>query len=225
MRIDIRAWLRLPLPTQALGLLVVGLVSCIVAVILRGTQAATLLATPANPAAAFELDLSSPRQSPDLAAMQIRPLVHSSRAFYQKPAEAPPAAPPRPDYRLAGALMLPGKAPVAVVVDRIGNHSRRVKVGDELDGWQVASVDRKRVLLTWGAERAEITSGTFTPAATSVASTNASGGLKRVPLARQQVAAASGAVQSLGASGNAPVARGVGGPVDDTPRLYRPPPQ
>jgi hypothetical protein len=225
MRVDVRAWMRLPSLTKALGILVLALVSCVVAVIVRGTQAAMLLATPANPAAGFELDLSSPRQPPDLAAMQTQPLVHSSRAFYQKPAETPPAAPPRPDYRLAGALMLPGKAPVAVVVNRMGNQSRRVKVGDELDGWRVASVDRKRVLLTWGVERAEITSGSSTPAATNVASANAGGGLKRVPLARQQVATAGGGVQSLGVSGNSPASRGVGGPDDDPPRFYRPPPQ
>jgi hypothetical protein len=222
MPIDPRAWARLPLSTLTLGTVVFAISVAVIAVLAQGTQAQQLLATPAKPPAPFVFDGSAPLAAVDLAAIQSQPLVHVSRNFYQKPVEAAPAAPPRPDYRLAGAMILPGKTPVAVVVSRVGNESKRVKPGDELAGWRVATVDRKQVVLTWGSERAEITPGAPGLSSAAITQTGGTGGLKRVPIVRQRVSAVGAGVQSLSAKGSSPSS---GGTYTEQPRLYRPPPQ
>jgi hypothetical protein len=225
MRIDPRGWLRLPLPTLALGLLVLAMGVAIMLVLIRGTRAEILLATPARQVAPFEFSGELVRRPADLAAIQAQPLLHTTRAFYQKPVQAAPVAPPRPDYRLAGAMLLPGKTPVAVVVSRAGGGSKRVKPGDDLDGWRVDSINRSQVVLAWGTERAEITSAVSqSPTAASTVAANGSGGLKRVPITRSQVTA-TGGVQTLGATGNSAANAARGGPYNDAPRQYRPPPQ
>lgn len=227
MRIDPRAWLRLPLPTLGLGAVLFTLVSAIVFVLVNGTRADALLATPARAVEPFVFEGPLARGAADLAAIQSQPLVHASRAFYEPPAEQAPAAPPRPDYRLAGAMILPGKPAVAVLTERNGGKTTRVKRGDELAGWRVASVDRKQVVLTWGNERAEITSGIPAMGPVTMAgatSTPGNSGLKRVPIVRQRVSAVNAGPRSLSATGNSD--GGSAGPADsEPPRLFRPPPQ
>jgi hypothetical protein len=211
VRIDWRAWLRLPIPTLLLagGVLAMGV--AIVAIAIRGTQADALLATRAKLPAPLNLDVAAPQRPPDLAAIRAQPLLHASRAFYMPPApNAAPTTPPRPDYRLAGTFIVPRKPAVALLASHSAGTSRRVKPGDELEGWMVQVVDRRFVTLSYGDERFDITA-TQPPA---------SAGLKRVPIQRQRVAA--GGLQSLSATGTSSASMSSG--IADAPRLYRPPP-
>jgi hypothetical protein len=201
----------LPLPTLALSGVVAatGIVTLLVAI--GGTKADELLATRAKPASPMTLDVSAAPRATDLAAMRAQPLLHASRAFYVAPAPgAAPAAPPRPDYRLAGTFIVPGKPAVALLTSRAAGASKRVKPGDEIEGWKVQVVDRRFVTLAWGNERFDITA-TQAPM---------SAGLKRVPMLRQRVVASG--VQSLSATGTAPTS--MSNSIADAPRLYRPPP-
>jgi len=211
MRIDPRAWLRLPLPTLLLGGTVVGIGVMMLVVAIGGTRADELLATRAKASAPLPLDVAAPARAADLAAMRAQPLLHASRAFYVAPLpSAAPAAPPRPDYRLAGTFLVPGKPAVALLTSRTAGTSKRVKPGDQIDGWMVQVVDRRFVTLSYGEERFDITA-TQAPI---------SAGLKRVPIQRQRVA--SSGVQSLSATGGA--SPSMSSSIADAPRLYRPPP-
>lgn len=215
MRIDARAILRLPWPTMLLGLVAAGFVIACLFVALSGTKAGELLATPATPPAALKIELT-PEATADLAAIQSQPLLHASREFYVAPAsDAAPASPPKPDYRLAGTLLVPGKPSVAMLVSNQNGANRRVKAGEVLDGWTVQAVLRKHVTFTWQNESFDLSSA---PPPVSV-------GMKRVPMTRARVASSGGpaGVQSLGAVGaSAPAS--IGGPSSDQPRLYQPPP-
>jgi hypothetical protein len=215
MQIEARAVLKLPMPTLALAALNAGLFICILIVAFGGTRASELLATPAVASAPLDIKLGTAPAPTDLAAIQDKPLMHASRAFYSAPApDAAPQAPPLPDYRLAGSFLAPKRTPVALLARPQGGATRRVRAGDDLDGWRVDSIESKRVVLKWQDQTREILS----------APSQFNAGLKRVPLQRQRVAGAPGSVVPLGATGTA-VSLG-GGPshVSDPPRLYRPPP-
>jgi len=216
VRIDPRAWLQLPLPTKLLGAGTFAIAMIIVYVAFAGTRAKKLLATAAQPATTLDFDVTDAPRATDLAAIQSQPLVYASRSFYVAPLpNTVPAAPPRPDYRLAGTILAPHKPAVALLVSRQTGANRRVKSGDELEGWQVQAVDRKQVTLAWQSERIDL-SATTTAAPLS-------SGLKRVPMNRARVASADRGVQSLGASGIAPGSFSAND-ISDQPRLYRPPP-
>ena len=216
MRIDPRGILRLPWPTLAIGLVVFALSGACVFVVLGGTRAAELLATPARAPAALKIELASSTTSADLTAIQAQPLLYASRVFYLAPAvDATPAAPPRPDYRLAGTFLVPGKPAVALLANSQSGANRRVKPGETLDGWTVEAVSRKQVTFLWQDQRFELST---TPPPVSA-------GLKRVPVTRARVASSDGGtgVQALGAVGGTSPAFSGGAP-SDQPRLYRPPP-
>lgn len=215
MRIDVRPILRLPWPTLLLGFVAAGVGIACLFVAFGGTQAAELLATPAKPPAALKIELTTDAAA-DLAAIQSQPLLHASRAFYVAPSpDAVPASPPKPDYRLAGTFLVPGKPSVALLVSNQNGANRRIKAGETLDGWTVQAVLRKQVTFTWQSESFDLTSA---PPPVNM-------GMKRVPMTRARVASSGGAagVQSLGAAG-ASAPAGTGGPTSDQPRLYQPPP-
>jgi hypothetical protein len=215
VRIDLRAIPRLPWPTLFLGFVAASIGAAGLFVVLSGTQAAELLGTAARPPAALQIDLKSDVTA-DLGAIQSQPLLHASRSFYVAPLpDAVPASPPKPDYRLAGTLLVPGKPSVALLVSNQNGANRRVKAGETLDGWTVQAVLRKHVTFTWQNESFDLSS----------APPPVSAGMKRVPMTRARVASSGGTagVQSLGAVG-ASIPAGTGGPVADQPRLYQPPP-
>jgi hypothetical protein len=216
MRIDPRALLHLPVPTLALGALNVGLCIGLLCVAFGGTRASELLATPARPPTPLNIELRGTPTAPDLSAIQDKPLMHASRVFYSAPPpDAAPQAPPLPDYRLAGSFHAPKRAAVALLARREGGSMRRVRAGDDLDGWRVDAIESRRVVLRWQDQTREILS----------APPQLNAGLKRVPLQRQRVAAVRGTVVSLGATGAAASFNGGAGQVaSDPPRLYRHPP-
>ena len=220
MRIDLRALLKLPLPSMLLGLVVAGVLVAIVVLIAGGTRAAELLATPAKSAGALSIDLANAPQAPDLAAIQSQPLMYATRSFYVAPrADAAPAAPPLPDYRFAGAMVVPNK-PAVALLSLPGAATRRVHAGDDLGGWKVRTVDAHRVVLEWQDQQREI----------KAQAVPVSAGLRRVPMQRQRMA--STGVQTLGSPAglssphnmNLQGPAAMAGPAVDTPRLYSPPP-
>jgi hypothetical protein len=216
VRIDVRAVAKLPWPTLGLGVLTASLGLVSLFVVLRGTQAERLLATPAKAPPALAIDLAPATSGVDLAAIQSQPLLHASRVYYvPPPPDATPAAPPRPDYRLAGTLLVPGKPSVALLINQSGV-GRRVRVGEVLDGWTVQAVVRQQVTFTWESERFELT--------TAGASSALNAGLKRVPFSRQRVTSTDSGIQTLGGVGGPSAPAFTGAQPSNQPRLYRPPP-
>jgi hypothetical protein len=201
-----------------------------------GTQTRALLGTPARQYAATKVDLSVPTPAGNLDSVRERALFHASRAFYvAPPPPVTPAAPPRPQYRLAGTFVIPRKPTVALLAPAGTGAPRKVHAGDEIDGWRVQAVENGRVVLEYNGERAEIVR--------EVKASN--GGLSRAALARPgssaPVAGVHGSSPENGATAAAPRIRTLsGGPgpqaglrgVSATQsqsrletRLYRPPPQ
>jgi len=214
VRIDVDSLKRLPLPTWLLGASCVLLGAAIVTVAIRGTRSAELLATAATPPTALAIDVSTPARGADLAPIQSRPLLYATRSFYTKPAAPISVAPPRPDYRLAGVMVLPGKPAVALLSPRQPGAGRRVRQGDDVGGWRVQAVTRNQVTFGWELERFELT--TSPPPV--------SAGIKRIPMNRSRMASSVGGIQSLGAVGDAgTVAPAAAGIPPDRPRLYLPP--
>jgi hypothetical protein len=152
--------------TIALGAACAGLVFANVRLVWMGTETSELLATRAKVYAPTKVDLSTPVAA-NLAPVKDRALFHASRAFYTAPSlPAAPATPPRPQYQLGGTFVIPQKPTVALLTQSGTKVSRKVRAGDDLDGWQVKAVESGRVVLEYNGELAEI----------SRASTGGSGG-------------------------------------------------
>ena len=143
-----------------------------------------------------------------------RALFHASRRYFvPSPVEQMLAAPP--DYRLVGTLVIPHKPTVALLAHAATQERRKVKTGDDLDGWTVQAVENRRVLLMQGGREHAIENAQGAPDA----------GLTVVRLARSQ--AQGSGVRTLGAGGSPQVTAAASGPPQpqSAPRLYRPPPQ
>lgn len=153
-----------------------------------------------------------------LDGLQSQAVFHKSRSFYVAPA-SPVAQQPPPDYRMVGLMALPNRPPLAVLINNQSNVRVRVAVGDQLDGWSVADVSAKRVVVQLGDQTSEITSTTRA----------GSGGVVITPASQASTTSASpGMVRVVGApaapSPTTAPAR-TSPPVDAAPRLYRPPSQ
>ena len=201
--------------TALLGLAGATLAALIATRLVGGTQTAALLATPARPAIVPATSLDAPAIENHLEPLRDRALFYASRAFYVPPrAPTLPSAPPRPSYELAGTFIIPRKPSVAFLrPGASGGVPRKVKAGDDVDGWTVESVEASRVLLRFQDERAEIQ---------RAAPAGASHGLiVKAPLERAQAQAAAvvadgtvgppvraaAPVRPLGRGGSAPVIR------------------
>ena len=224
--------------------------TCVLGVLLDriwyGTQATLLLATAPKPFAVPELDTGTPMRAGNLGVIQDQPLFYASRHFYiPPPPSAVPAAPPKPDYRLVGTFIIPSKPTVALLTGA-GGASRKVKTGDELDGWTVQAVETGRVVLQYQATTVEISSaGKGSGTGMQVVSLGHApqagqaglAGLTTGPTGQQtaQATPSSGGIRVLGAAGvqGATAAQGAGASAsrsgylvpNSSPRLYRPPPK
>ena len=187
-----------------------------------GTQTTLLLATVPKPFAIPELNTEAPARPGSLTVIQDQPVFYASRHFYTPPPPSTlPAMPPKPDYRLVGTFIIPSKPTVALLTGA-GGASRKVKTGDDLDGWIVHAVEAGRVTLQYEATTLEISS----------ASKSGNAGMQVVSAAQtaqsSQVVPAGG-IRVLGAA----AVQGAGAPTshsgylipDSSPRLYRPPPK
>jgi hypothetical protein len=210
------AFTRVRLVTTVLGMVNV----CVLALLINrawyGTQTVSLLATTPKPFAIPELGVTVPNRAGSLASIQEQSLFYASRHFYTPPLpSALPATPPKPDYRLVGTFIIPAKPTIALLSNSSGA-SRKVKPGDELDGWTVAAVEGGRVILQYGSSTFEI----------SNASKAGNAGMQAVSLQRTAQVAPTGGVRTLGspAQGASVPQAGFATP-NSSPRLYRPPPQ
>jgi hypothetical protein len=86
-----------------------------------------------------------------LSATRERPLFSPSRhapspavVFVHPPAVQPPAPPP--NLELYGTIIDADDA-LAIVFSSSTNHTTRVHVGDEIDGWKVDEIDERKLVL------------------------------------------------------------------------------
>jgi hypothetical protein len=112
-------------------------------------------------ASAGQSGLDVPDLLPALAptafdALQSEAVFYKSRTYYVAPASPAEQLPP-PNYRLAGLMAVPNRPISAVLLDNQSNARVRVAIGDQIDGWMVADVSAKRVLLQLGERTEEIT--------------------------------------------------------------------
>jgi hypothetical protein len=111
----------------------------------RAEEPGRAAAALANPVAAQSLD--------QLSMILDRPLFSPSRRRLPAPsppvvqAPAPPALPaPPPDLVLFGVVM-DGESARAVVRAGADKRLLRAQIGDEIDGWKVAQIDGRKVVL------------------------------------------------------------------------------
>jgi hypothetical protein len=212
--------MRLPLAkTRLLTVVLVCLNLCALAMLIQriwqGTQAAQLLATTAKPFPVPELNIGVPTRTATFSVIQDQPLFYASRRFYTPPpASTLPAVPPKPDYRLVGTFVIPDKPTVALLTSSAGM-SRKVKTGDDLDGWTVQAIEVGRVTLQYQTTTADISS----------AGSGGKPGMQVVPLTRSAQSMPTDGVRILGAAVQGASAPRSGLPIPNSnPRLYQPPP-
>lgn len=154
--------MRLPLVTAALAVLNVALASAIGTRLLGESSIAerVIAAAADQTTEAVEAVPSALALAPaSFDRLQSEAVFHKSRSFYVTPS-LPSAPHPPPDYRLAGVMALPDRPPTAVLLNNQSNARVRVTAGDQLDGWSVAEVSAKRVVLQLGERTAEISATT-----------------------------------------------------------------
>jgi hypothetical protein len=165
--------------TGALGVLTLALLGFGVLSVWRGTQTASLLATPARRVAPPAALPGTPTSvSPALGTVQDHALFHATRRYIAPlDPRSQPTIPPTPDYQLAGTFTVPNKPSVALLKNKTAGSSRQVRTGDALDGWQVTGIESRRILLKYGEQVIEITSanatGTTSPSSPAPGSASA----------------------------------------------------
>ena len=87
--------------------------------------------------------------------LAVRPLFHDTRRPVRPPAPVPQAAPvarpeplPADRYRLVGVLIGRERQMWAYVIEKGGDETAKIAVGDTLDGWLLSRIDDERVILT-----------------------------------------------------------------------------
>jgi hypothetical protein len=184
----------------------------------QGTQAARLLATEPRPFSVPKLDTLAPARPASLGVIQDQALFYASRHFYTPPPpSAAPVMPPRPDYKLAGTLIIPSKPTVALLTGSAGV-SRKIKTGDDLDGWMVQAIETGRVTLQYGSTMFDILG----------AQRNSNVGIRVVPLTQTAQTGANGGIRLLGGTVQgalqaAPVLPSNYSGPNSSPLPYRPP--
>jgi len=115
-------------------------------------QTPTTAAALANPVATLSLDR--------LAATRERPLFSPSRRPPPPPPEPiashPPPPPPPPNLTLFGVVMDDEDAH-AVVQTGSANKIRRLRIGDDIDGWKVSQIEQRRLVLSLDSRLATFT--------------------------------------------------------------------
>jgi hypothetical protein len=184
--------------TQVLALFVLALALLLARLLATGSQAVSMLATVPKRMTVIPIlkNLPSNQQAP-LDALRRSPLFYAARSYYVAPPPVVPTTPPVPDYRFAGSVLDQSKSGLVILVNKTTSASRRVRIGDDLDGWAVAGVEARRVLLKVGDTQIEI---------------GREGGaveeLQRVAFVRGNQSGSSGGIKVLGGNGSS--VRGVG---------------
>lgn len=156
--------MRLPrLSTIALATLTVSLLALIIQRLYTGTEVQPLLGTAPRIVELPHLDIVDDRKVVDFSAMREQPLFYASRRYYvAPPPPAAPVSPPKPDYRLSGVLIIPGRPAVAVLFQNATGAARKIKAGDDLEGWSVQAVEKNRVVIRYNEETIELVKTSLT---------------------------------------------------------------
>ncbi|MEP7246142.1 MAG: hypothetical protein ABI885_21015 [Gammaproteobacteria bacterium] len=220
------------------GLLMVvcfGIMLTLMKCIWQRTQTDALLRTPARAYTLPSVTLELPQKGSGLEPIRDNALFYASRSFFVAPPPgAAPVTPPKPDYLLAGTLIIPRKPTVALLQQRAGGAVRKVRPGDDLEGWTVRSVENRTVVLMFGEEHMEIVSVARSARQGIVAmpvSRGARGGAPNPstnPSSPPETVAVPATVRTLGKGGNTERAlreASAGGQALNDARLYVPPQQ
>lgn len=208
---------RWPVTTIALVLLNAGLLATIGWQLVKGSEADALLQTQARKSAIAPLLIDAPRTQADLSVIQNQVVFYPSRSFYVAPVVTVEVQPP--DYRFAGSMSLPNAPITATLIHNQTGARTKVAVGEQLDGWLVAEIGGRRVLVRLGERSVEIGSSAG-PRAGAIAivanqpPSSLPSGIVRVPVGTPAPRAAGAAGRPV--QPNAPVG-------NTGSRLYRPP--
>lgn len=143
-------------------------------------------------------------------SIKPRAIFHQSRSFYVAPPPQTVEQPP-PAYRLAGSMTVAGKQSAVLVALQSGTRTR-VLVGDEVEGWTVAAIQAGKVILQSGGRATEITAAGKVQAGVTVVGAQAS-----------TMPAPVNGVRVLGNSSVSNSSSRPSDPLNQAPRLYRPP--
>lgn len=157
------------------------------------------------------LDLSLP-SVPDVSVIQAQAIFYKTRAFYVAPV-APVVQQAVPDLRLAGYMSIPNQPSAALLVKPQSGARTTVRVGDQLEGWAVAEIGPRRVVLQLGDRRAEITNSSGSTAS----------GMTTSAMSSSSPASAGGIRVLSGVGSSAAEIGRPSTPLNNAPRLYRPP--
>lgn len=209
--------MKVPLFTVVLAMLNVALLWMIGAQLIGAPSLREeVKAAAAAAAAPAILELPVPVVPTSFDGLQAQAVFHKSRSFYVAPS-SPSSQQPPPDYRMVGLMAVPNRPPSAVLLSNQSNVRVRVAAGDQLEGWSVAEVSAKRVVVQLGERTAEINSATR-PTAGGIVVTSSN--------QPSPTGASPGMVRVLSAPTDAPPAPPRANvTVDAAPRLYRPPSQ
>jgi len=154
--------IRLPLVTVSLVLVNVFLGAVLGLRVYEGSQRKALsVVDAANPDVSFDvIDLPA---AAVIDSIQGRAIFHKTRSFYVAPPPQISVLPP-PDYRLVGAMSIPGKQSATLLQPATGARTR-VGVGDQLAGWTVIHIESTKVTIQSGERTVDITSGARTQGA------------------------------------------------------------
>lgn len=174
---------KLPLATVSLVLVNICLAVALGWRVFEGSQRTALTTiSAAEPDVSFEVvDLPA---AAVIDAIQARAVFHRTRSFYVAPPPQISVLPP-PDYRLVGAMSIPGKQSAMLLQPASGVRTR-VGVGDQLAGWTVIRIESTKVTVQSGERTVDITSGarmqspgvTMVGASGASASANTSSGVR-----------------------------------------------
>ena len=148
----------------------------------------------------------------DYEALRNQALFHATRAYVAAP-DPSKAGPARPDYQFVAALIMPNNRSIAYVRHPGQPQSRKIGINDDLDGWQVASIEQQRIVLKTSTDTFEI-----------AAEHKVTGlGITRVVLAQSTNNQPTSGARVLGAQGSIPLQNRSAVGQETEARLYRPP--
>jgi hypothetical protein len=144
-----------------LGLLNVALVCGLAAQVFHGTQVDSLKHTPPRTLRTPHVELDAPAAaSPN--AIQAQAIFYQTRTYYlPPPIQAVQSA---PNYRLVGTMTIPQQGSIATLMSNETSARTKLRQGDQLDGWTVASISPTRVTLELDGRTAQIDSHSTAPA-------------------------------------------------------------
>jgi hypothetical protein len=122
-----------------------------------GAQAQVPPSATANPVASQPLDaLAATRERP-LFSPTRRPVPPPAVIARVEPPPPPPPAPPEPPSLALFGIVMDGEGARAVVRASSSDKVVRLRIGDEIGGWQVTQIERQRLVVSLNERSATFT--------------------------------------------------------------------